>query len=45
MSSKKIAVPKAIGDFLLYDDDLKNDIIYSFALNSSIKSKNKDSNL
>lgn len=39
---KNIEIPKAMGDFLLYEEDLQKDIIYSFALN--LKSKNKESN-
>lgn len=40
---KKIQIPKAIGDFLLYDEDLRKDVIYTFLLNSNIKPKHKDS--
>lgn len=39
---KNIEVPKVMGDFLLYEEDLQKDIIYSFVLN--LKSKNKESN-
>lgn len=40
---KNIGVPKSMGNFLLYDEDLQKDIIYSFALN--LKLKSKDSNI
>lgn len=40
---KKIQIPKAIGDFLLYDEDLRKDVIYTFLLNSNITPKHRDS--
>jgi len=33
---KRIEIPKAIGDFLLYDEELRKDIIYAFVLNCNI---------
>ena len=41
---KKIEVPRSIGDFLTYDEDLQKDILYTFILNCSSKNKDKSSN-
>ncbi len=38
---KKLTIPKAMRDFLTYDEDLRKDIIYTFLLNSEIKRNNK----